>query len=73
MPIVSEFIRLCRNFSTMTLMPGAGGELRLLPVVIGIVRTSLPLRNTRIWSVFMSTLLTIASPTWNFIVRSIWP
>ena len=43
------------------------------PVVIGMVRISLPLRKTLIWWVFMSTLLTMASPTWKLWSRSIWP
>ena len=57
----------------MTLMPDRVVNFGCSPVVIGMVRTSLPLRKTRISWVFMSTLLTIASPTWNFWVRSIWP
>ena len=44
-----------------------------LPVVIGMVRSSLPLLKTFIWWVGALTLLITASPTWKAIVRDSWP
>ena len=73
MPMVSEFIRLVRYFSMITLVPERVVNFGCSPVVIGIVRTSLPLRKTLMSWVSMLTLLTMESPTWNFIFRSIWP
>ena len=72
MPTVAASIRFSANFSTISLVP-----LRVskpgLPPVIGIVRASLPLTRTAIWSVcrlaFMTTELPILKSTW----RSIWP
>ena len=55
MPTVSEFIRLCRNFSMITLMPERVVKPGL-PVVIGMVRSSLPLMKTFIWWVCALTL-----------------
>ncbi len=73
MPIVSEFIRLCRNFSTITLIPERVVNFGCSPVVIGIVRTSLPSRKTFIWWVWMLTLLTIDRATAKETLRSSWP
>ena len=56
MPTVSEFIRFAWNFSMMTLMPERVVNAGCSPVVIGMVRSSLPLLKTCIWWVSMLTL-----------------
>ncbi len=53
--MVSEFIRLVRCFSMMTLVPDRVVKPGF-PVVIGIVRSRVPLDNTRIWCVWALTL-----------------
>ena len=72
MPTVSEFIRLCRNFSMITLTPERVVKPGL-PVVIGVVLASLPLTKVFIWWVCALTLLITASPTWKVEVRLSWP
>ena len=56
MPTVSEFIRLLSNFSMITLMPERVVNAGCSPVVIGMVRSSLPLEKTFIWWVCALTL-----------------
>src|SRR5689334_693522 len=73
MPTVSEFIRLCRNFSMITLVPDRVVNFGWRPVVIGIVRISLPFSKTCSWSVRMLTLLIIERPIVNDVVRLFWP
>ena len=55
MPTVSEFIRLVSNFSMITFTPERVVKPGL-PVVIGMVRSSLPFWKTFIWWVCALTL-----------------
>ena len=73
MPTVAASIRLTANFSMISLVPERVSKPPGLPPVIGMVRASLPLTMTFIWSVARLAFMITDWPTLKSTLRSIWP